>query len=179
MEDDEGDKLMEFKVGDLAQMLSGEVLRTTENNSVLVKIGGKEHTIRLLKSGTNEFEFILDNTFHHAKIVQSGSAEVKLMLDGQPVTVKKHSKLTEVLEKASAHGGAGGGDRNLASQIPGRVVNISAKPGTDVKKGDVIVVLESMKMQVAVKAHKDGNLKEIKVKQGASVARNDILAVIE
>ena len=179
MEDDEGDKLMEFKVGDLAQMLSGEVLRTTENNSVLVKIGGKEHTIRLLKSGTNEFEFILDNTFHHAKIIQSGSAEVKLMLDGQPVTVKKHSKLTEVLEKASALGGAGGGDRNLASQIPGRVVNISAKPGTDVKKGDVIVVLESMKMQVAVKAHKDGNLKEIKVKQGASVARNDILAVIE
>lgn len=179
MEDDEGDKLMEFKVGDLAQMLSGEVLRTTENNSVLVKIGGKEHTIRLLKSGTNEFEFILDNTFHHAKIIQSGSAEVKLMLDGQPVTVKKHSKLTEVLEKASALGGTGGGDRNLASQIPGRVVNISAKPGTDVKKGDVIVVLESMKMQVAVKAHKDGNLKEIKVKQGASVARNDILAVIE
>lgn len=170
---------MEFKIGDLAQMLSGEVLRTAENNSVLVKIGGKEHTIRLLKSGTGEFEFILDNTFHHAKILQSGSAEVRLMLDGQPITVKKHSKLTEVLEKASALGGAGGGDRNLASQIPGRVVNISAKPGTEVKKGDVIVVLESMKMQVAVKAHKDGNLKEIKVKQGASVARNDILAVIE
>lgn len=170
---------MEFKVGDLAQLLQGEVLRTTENNSILVRIGGKEHTLRLLKSGTNEFEFILDNTFHHAKIMQSGSAEVKLVVDGQPLTVKKHSKLTEVLEKASAMGGVGGGDRNLTSQIPGRVVNISAKAGTEVKKGDVIVVLESMKMQVAVKAHKDGNLKEIKVKQGASVARNDVLAVIE
>lgn len=170
---------MEFKVGDLAQLLQGEVLRTTENNSILVRIGGKEHTLRLLKSGTNEFEFILDNTFHHAKIMQSGSAEVKLVVDGQPLTVKKHSKLTEVLEKASAMGGVGGGDRNLTSQIPGRVVNISAKAGTEVKKGDVIVVLESMKMQVAVKAHKDGSLKEIKVKQGASVARNDVLAVIE
>jgi biotin carboxyl carrier protein len=169
---------MDFKVGDLAQLLQGEVLRTTENN-ILVKIGGKEHTLRLLKSGTNEFEFILDNTFHHARILQSGSAEVRLVIDGQPLTVKKHSKLTEVLEKASALGGAGGGDRNLTSQIPGRVVNISAKAGADVKKGDVIVVLESMKMQVAVKAHKDGNLKEIKVKQGASVARNDVLAVIE
>lgn len=170
---------MEFKVGDLAEMLDGEVLRTTDNNSVLVKIGGKQHTLRLLKTGTNEFEFMLDNTFHHAKILQSGSAEVKLMLDGQPLTVKKHSKLTEVLERASALGGAGGGDRNLTSQIPGRVVNIAAKAGTEVKKGDVIVVLESMKMQVAVKAHKDGSLKEIKVKQGASVARNDVVAVIE
>jgi biotin carboxyl carrier protein len=170
---------MEFKVGDLAEMLEGEVLRTTDNSSMLVKIGGKQHTLRLLKTGMNEFEFVLDNTFHHAKILQSGSAEVKLILDGQPLTVKKHSKLTEVLEKASALGGAGGGDRNLTSQIPGRVVNIIAKAGAEVKKGDVIVVLESMKMQVAVKAHKDGSLKEIKVKQGASVARNDVLAVIE
>jgi biotin carboxyl carrier protein len=170
---------MEFKVGDLAEMLDGEVLRTADDNSVLVKIGGKQRTLRLLKTGTNEFEFMLDNTFHHAKILQSGSAEIKLIVDGQPLTVKKHSKLTEVLEKASALGGAGGGDRNLASQIPGRVVNIAAKAGSEVKKGDVIVVLESMKMQVAVKAHKDGTLKEVKVKQGASVARNDVLAVIE
>jgi biotin carboxyl carrier protein len=177
--EDEGVGLMEFKVGDLSQMIGGEVLRTGENNSILVNIGGKERTIRLLKSGTGEFEFILDNTFHHAKILQSGSSEVKLMLDGQPITIKKHSKLTEVLEKASALGGTGGGDRNLASQIPGRVVNIAAKPGAEVKKGDVVVVLESMKMQVAVKAHKDGTLKEIKVKQGASVARNDVLAIIE
>ena len=170
---------MEFKVGDIAEMLEGEVLRTTGNNSVLVRIAGKQHTLRLLKTGTNEFEFVLDNTFHYAKILQSGSAEVKLVLDGQPLTVKKHSKLTEVLEKASALAGVGGGDRNLTSQIPGRVVNIAAKAGAEVKKGDVIVVLESMKMQVAVKAHKDGSLKEIKVKQGASVARNDVLAVIE
>ena len=170
---------MEFKVGDLAEMLEGEVLRTANDNSVLVRIAGKQHTLRLLKTGTNDFEFMFENTFHHAKILQSGSAEVKLMLDGQPLTVKKHSKLTEVLEKASVLTGAGGGDRNLTSQIPGRVVNIAAKAGAEVKKGDVILVLESMKMQVAVKAHKDGNLKEIKVKQGASVARYDVLAVIE
>ena len=170
---------MEFKVGDLAEMLKGEVLRTADDGSVLVSIDNKNHTLRLLKSGSGEFEFILDNRFHHAKVLNSGSAEIKIMLDGRPITVKKHSKLTEVLEKASALGGAGGGDRNLASQIPGRVVSIPAQPGTDIKKGDVIVVLESMKMQVAVKAHKDGHLKEIKVKQGASVSRNDVLAVIE
>lgn len=170
---------MEFKVDDLAGMIDGEVLHTTDNNSLLVRIGGKQHTLSLLKTGTNDFEFMLDNTFHQAKILLSGSAEVKIVLDGQPLTVKKHSKLTEVLEKASALGGTGRGDNNLASQIPGRVVNITAKAGTEVRKGDVIVVLESMKMQVAVKAHKDGNLREIKVKQGSSVARNDVLAVIE
>ncbi len=170
---------MEFKIGDLAEMLKGEVLRTAEDGSILVNIGNKIHTLKLLKSGSGEFEFILDNTFHHAKVLQSGSSEVKLILDGHALIVKKHSKLTEVLEKAAALGGTGGGDRQLASQIPGRVVTVSAEPGKDVKKGDVVVVLESMKMQVAVKAHKDGHLKEIRVKQGASVSRNDVIAIIE
>ncbi|HZT35584.1 MAG TPA: biotin/lipoyl-binding protein, partial [Nitrososphaera sp.] len=141
---------MEFRVGNLAEMLGGELVRTAGDGSVIVRIGEKEHTLRLLKSGSNEFEFILDHSFHQAKILQSGSAEVKLLIDGVPVTLKKHSKLTEVLEKSSSLAGAGGSDRNLASQIPGRVVSINAKAGTDVKKGDVIVVLESMKMQVAV-----------------------------
>jgi biotin carboxyl carrier protein len=67
----------------------------------------------------------------------------------------------------------------LFSQIPGRVVNVLAAVKTDVKKGDSLVVLESMKMQVAVKAHKDGIIKELRVKKGETVARNDIIAVIE
>jgi biotin carboxyl carrier protein len=170
---------VEFKIGDLAQLLGGEIVRTADNSSVILNIGGKERTLRLLKSTSNDFEFILDNSYHHAKILQSSSAEVRLVVDGVPVTLRKHSKLTEVLEKSSAAAGLSGGDRNLASQIPGRVVSINAKAGEEVKKGDVVVVLESMKMQVAVKAHKDGTLKEIRVKQGASVARHDVLAVIE
>jgi biotin carboxyl carrier protein len=51
--------------------------------------------------------------------------------------------------------------------------------GSNVKKGDVVCVLESMKMQVSVKSHKDGVVKKLKVKGGMSVAKNDILAEIE
>ena len=40
---------MQFKVGDLAEMLEGEVLRTTANNSVLVKIGGKQHILQVVE----------------------------------------------------------------------------------------------------------------------------------
>ena len=48
-----------------------------------------------------------------------------------------------------------------------------------VKKGDPIVVLESMKMQVAVKAHRDGIIKQIKVAQADTVARYDIVAILD
>lgn len=169
---------MEFKVGDLAQPIEGEIISTFGNESILIKISGKEHIIKLLKSGTNESEFILDHSFHHAKILQSSSSEIKISIDGQPLTIKKHSKLTEVLEKSLSLT-TGGGENILTSQIPGRVISILAKPGASVKKGDALVILESMKMQVAVKAHKDGNVKEIKAKEGATVARHDVVAVIE
>lgn len=169
---------MEFKVGDLAQPVEGEIISTFGNESILIKISGKEHILKLLKSGTNESEFILDHSFHHAKILASSSSEIKISIDGQPLTIKKHSKLTEVLEK-SLSSTTGGGENILTSQIPGRVISILAKPGASVKKGDALVILESMKMQVAVKAHKDGNVKEIRAKDGATIARHDVVAVIE
>jgi biotin carboxyl carrier protein len=88
--------------------------------------------------------------------------------------------LQEILKKSLSEEERGeGGDKDIKSQIPGRVVNILAQIGSPVKKGDPIVVLESMKMQVAVKAHKDGNIKQIKVNQGATVARYDVVASLE
>jgi biotin carboxyl carrier protein len=170
---------MEFKVGDLTPILEAELIRTLSDESVLVRINGKELIIRLLKISTTEIEFILENSFHEAKILQSNSSETKLLIDGLPVTIKKHSMLTEVLEKSLTLSGAKGSENNLTSQIPGRVVSIVVNAGSTVKKGDAVVTLESMKMQVSIKAHKDGKIKEIRTKQGATVARYDIVAIIE
>jgi biotin carboxyl carrier protein len=168
---------MQFKIEDLETLLSGEIARSTTNGSLLIKLDGKEQVLRILKFATNEFEFILGHSFHHAKILSSTSSETKIIIDGEPLTIKKHSKLTEVLKRFTA--GAATAENNLTSQIPGRIVSIMAKPGSSVKKGDPVVVLESMKMQVAVKAHKDGIIKEVRTKEGASIARHDLIAVIE
>ncbi|MFL6391955.1 MAG: biotin/lipoyl-containing protein [Nitrososphaeraceae archaeon] len=170
---------MQFKVGDIVTLLAGEITRTTGKGSLLIKIDGKEQILRILKFSTDEFEFILGNSFHCAKILTSSSSETKLLIDGEPLTIKKHSKLTEVLKKTMSSTGLGMGENNLTSQIPGRIVSIMAKPGSPIKKGEPVVVLESMKMQVAVKAHKDGTIKEIRVKEGVSVARYDLIAIIE
>ena len=170
---------MEFKLADQATVLDGELIRTLGRESILIKINGKEHNVRLLKSGTQEFEFILDHSFHHAKILHWSSSEIKTLIDGHVLTIKKHSRLTDVLEKSLSSTSFGRGENNLTSQIPGRVVSILPTVGSSIKKGDAIVILESMKMQVAVKAHKDGHIKEIRAKEGSTVARYDVVAVIE
>jgi biotin carboxyl carrier protein len=67
----------------------------------------------------------------------------------------------------------------ISSQIPGRVISIAISKGDEVKQGDSIVVLESMKMQVAIKSHRDGKIRDLKVKEGQSISRNDVVAILE
>ena len=87
--------------------------------------------------------------------------------------------MDEIVYKNTGGADVGSAQKNLKSQIPGKIVSIEVTVGDKVKKGDVVCILESMKMQVSVKSHKDGEIKNLKIKEGNSVNKNDILAEIE
>lgn len=171
---------MDLRIGSSRDLVKAEVVRTFGKNTITVLIDKKLYEITVLRITSNEIEFIMENKYHRTKIIQSESQETRLLIDDVPAVIKKHPMLQEILKKSLSDEERGeGGDKDIKSQIPGRVVNILAQIGSPVKKGDPIVVLESMKMQVAVKAHKDGNIKQIKVNQGATVARYDVIASLE
>lgn len=73
---------------------------------------------------------------------------------------------------------AGGAGSPLQSPLPGVILSVSAKVGDTVKKGQKIMVLEAMKMENDIKAHKDGVIASISVAQGDSVQEGDTLATI-
>ena len=170
---------MEFKITHLEQPVNAELVSTLGESEAMVKINQKDYRLKVLRFSTNILEFMIDNSYHSAKILYSSTSEVKLLIDGTEMKINKHSKLSEVLEQSLSKISQTAAVNNLTSQIPGRVVSVLGKQGDSVNKGDSIVVLESMKMQVAVKSHKDGKIKEIKVTQGNTVSRNDVIAVIE
>lgn len=170
---------MEFKIDNSDNILSGSINEYSGNGKMVATINGKEHSIKIVGLKNSILEFILDNSYRTAKILEFGSSHIKLLMNGEQIILKKHSKLTEILEKSMALGGSSSGENKLLSQIPGRVVTIMVKAGDQIKKGDSVIVLESMKMQVAVKAHKDGQIRDTKVKIGDTVSRNDVVAVIE
>jgi biotin carboxyl carrier protein len=170
---------MEFKIAHLEQPINAELVSTLGESEAVVKINQRDYRLKVLRFSTNILEFMIDNSYHYAKILNSGTSVVDLLVDGSEMRINKYSKLSEVLEKSLSRISQMTGVNNLTSQIPGRVVSVLGKQGDSVTRGDSVVVLESMKMQVAVKSHKDGRIKEIKVKQGNAVARNDVIAVIE
>jgi acetyl-CoA/propionyl-CoA carboxylase biotin carboxyl carrier protein len=76
-----------------------------------------------------------------------------------------------------AAGGGGGGDA-LASPIQGTVLKVAVEQGAQVEEGALIAVVEAMKMENEITAHKGGTVKELPIAVGASVATGDTLAVI-
>lgn len=66
----------------------------------------------------------------------------------------------------------------VIAPIAGRIVLFKANIGQKVEKGDCICILEAMKMENEITAPKRGVIKEIKVSDGATVNRGDVLVVI-
>ncbi len=171
--------MMEIKVNDLSHIFNGEIVRLDADGNLIIRIDNNEYILKLINSKDDYFEFIFDNSYHEIKVVESTTTELKILLDGYPMVLKKYSKLSEIIEKSAARAGGASQYNTIFSQIPGRVISISVNKGDHVQKGDNIVVLESMKMQVAIKSHKDGVIKELKVNEGQSISRNDVVAVLE
>ena len=71
-----------------------------------------------------------------------------------------------------------GGAVKVTSPMPGTILAVKVSAGQQVKKGDVICVLEAMKMENDIPAPCDGVVASINVQKGASVAANDVLATL-
>ena len=67
----------------------------------------------------------------------------------------------------------------LKAPLPGVILDIKITQGARVKNGDILFILEAMKMENDIKATKDGVVTQILVTKGALVSTNDVLAVIE
>ena len=62
--------------------------------------------------------------------------------------------------------------------IGGKVLDVKVNVGTQVKKGDILCVIEAMKLENEVTATKEGVIKEVKVSKGSTVANKDVLFII-
>lgn len=74
---------------------------------------------------------------------------------------------------------AGGTPDDLVSEMPGQVIDVRVSEGDSVQAGDVIVVLEAMKMEIRMTAPHDGIVAKLLVAQGDVVDRGQLLAEVK
>lgn len=113
---------------------------------------------------------------------------MNVVVDYRPFIVEYEGRLggggAGPRERRAVAPGVPAGSRTLvkggvAAQIAGRILSIKVKVGDTVAKGDVLLLLEAMKMENEIKAPADGIVKDVPVAEGARVAEGDTLVVIE
>ena len=82
-------------------------------------------------------------------------------------------------ERKQGGGGSSAASGDLVSPLQGTVLKVAVEKGAEVSEGDLICVIEAMKMENEITAHRSGKVSELAAAEGASVSSGDLLAKIE
>jgi biotin carboxyl carrier protein len=125
-------------------------------------------------SGQPVFSLILDGKSYESFVYQSDE-DWDVLLRGRQYQVKVEDEREKRLRAAAGGGAAERGEFHLKAPMPGLVVSVLVEEGQEVKKGQVMLILESMKMQNELKAPRDGIMGRVRIKAGESVEQKQTL----
>ncbi len=88
------------------------------------------------------------------------------------------AKVEEAAPAAPAAPAGSAGSVKVSAPMPGKIVSVKATVGQQLKKGDVILILEAMKMENEIVSPQDGTLASINVTAGQSIEAGSLLATL-
>jgi acetyl/propionyl-CoA carboxylase alpha subunit len=159
-------------------------------------IGEREYLVEILDEGQVAVDGVVYNVDFeslsgqpiHTLLVDNYSYEgsVYLVDEGWQVLLRGTLYLAQVederekrLRASLGSGPADYGEYHLRAPMPGLIVSMPVKEGQAVEKGDVLVILESMKMQNELKSPRAGKIGRLRVKVGDSVEHRTTLLSVE
>lgn len=107
------------------------------------------------------------------EITEIQETDQKLIDESKPNTTTQQTS-TKVQETPSAVGAI-----KITAPMPGTILKINVEEGKQVKKGEVLLILEAMKMENEIVAPKDGRVVSINVSKGTKVNAGDLLVSME
>lgn len=159
----------------------------------IFEIGSQSLSIDITPGGSGKsYRLTIDDESVDAEILHAEDGKLDLLIDGKHVTAYVSSDSakrwvtvngqTFVLTKSSgAKRRSAGHDQasELAAPMPGLVRAVNVNEGDAVTKGQTLLLLEAMKMEIRVQAPKDAVVKKLFVKQGQTVEREQLLIEVE
>lgn len=140
------------------------------------KINGTEYTTSVNEKEGNITEVTVNGKTYQVEMEKPATAP-KAAAPKVAATAPKAAPAAPKAAAAPAAPAAVGGTK-VVSPLPGSIIKVLVNEGQAVKKGDVLLQLESMKMANDIAAECDGTVKQIAVTAGQSVMQDDLLVVI-
>ena len=184
---DIADKDESKSLAHVKEILKQNKIKVTEEN-VFIAAACKEKGIAFLKGEAKVNVRKVDPNAKANEGRQTQSGRYSVVVNGSRYNVEvsegfndsiQVKSITEVEGKSVKNAKsavAGATENDIVASLPGAVHKILVSVGDHVKKGQAIVVLEAMKMEIEVKAPKDGIIGSIEVSKGQSVSNNQVVA---
>src|SRR5512142_1879690 len=128
-------------------------------------------------SGQPVYSLLIDGKSFEAFVSPDEDAWQVLLL-GRQYPVKVEDAREKRLRVAAGGGAEGSGDFQLKAPMPGLIVTVPVQENQDVEKGQVLLILESMKMQNELRSPRAGKISRIRVKPGETVEQRQVLLTV-
>jgi biotin carboxyl carrier protein len=137
--------------------------------------------IDFVSMASGKFHFIHQNKSYVADVIQANYQEktFTIQINQSVVEIQLKDKFDLLLQEMGISNTAINKINVLKAPMPGLIIDIKAKVGQEIKKGDVLVILEAMKMENVIKAQGDGVVKLIKIIEKENVEKGQTLIEFE
>ena len=127
--------------------------------------------------GTNKTHVLYQDKSYNIEVVELNKEEKTAIVkvNGNIYTLTIKDQFDQLLKQLGMDNLAVNKIQQIKAPMPGLVLGVLVTEGTEVKKGDNLLVLEAMKMENMIKSPTDGMIKKVEVKQGDKVEKNEIL----
>jgi biotin carboxyl carrier protein len=152
---------------------------SVEVRSDATLVDGKEIALDILNSPEDSIvRFRSESEPLHA-VLDRGESETYVCFKGREMRVRIETERDRLLQKASAGASNVHHHEELKASMPGLVVRILGDVGSEVKRGQPVLILEAMKMENEIRSPVDGLIKVIRVSERQVVEKGDVLVVLE
>lgn len=132
---------------------------------------GKSEALHLLHKEAGKIVYTINEKRYTAYVSVKEDQSLQISLEGMLFQMRRYDTLSDsqlIIEESTKEGAAD----QLSSPMPGKVIQLNVKAGDEVKKGDVLLIVEAMKMENNIIAPKDATVQEVHVDKDAMVDRN-------
>jgi biotin carboxyl carrier protein len=140
-----------------------------------IRIDEKEFAVQVLSAAGGQARVAVDGTTY--EIVYSGGPETAKPAVAAAASAAPRPAVAQSAPTAQVWTTAGPGA--LVAPIPGIIIQVLVKPGDAVKAGQIVAVMEAMKMENNLTADTTGTVREVRVQKGSEVATGDVILIIE
>ncbi len=135
------------------------------------------HLMNYQLTKTNEKEYLLikDSKVFNIHLLEKDGNNLKIKINGRIINLSVKDHIAQILEELGMDISLEETINEIAAPMPGSILEVNVSEGQEIQEGDIILILEAMKMENAIKSPVNGTIEKVHVSKGQNVEKNQVL----